>query len=278
MTTQIKIERSLGFTLVELIMVMLVIGIIAGSFAIFIPGPLKGYTDAKRRAQLTDDADTAIRRIAREVRSALPNSVRYSADMTGIEFIPTIDGARYRSQEDDGNEPPTGDPLDFSIADTSFDYFGGNIAGETGDFVVVFNTGQSGANAYDGDNRAKLTANISGNRVSFASFHFPFTSPGKRFHIVSASCPVTIGCTNIGLSGGNGTGSVQIYREYNKNFANPSAAPSSGNMLAEYVSGCEFHYEPGVTASNGLITLLLTLTRDDETVTLHHQIHVDNAP
>lgn len=85
-------------SLVEAIVVIVITGIIAGMVAVFIRTPVEGYMDAERRAGLTDIADTAVRRMAREIRLALPNSVRTAADGSGrcIEFIPTKIGARYR--------------------------------------------------------------------------------------------------------------------------------------------------------------------------------------
>jgi MSHA biogenesis protein MshO len=44
------------------------------------------------------------------------------------------------------------------------------------------------------------------------------------------------------------------------------------------VSACSFAYVTGVSASNGLVTLRLSITRKGETITLHHQIHIDNVP
>ena len=65
-------------------------------------------------------------------------------------------------------------------------------------------------------------------------------------------------------------------------YANYSyvALPSTGTsgVLASNVSGCRFSYEPGVTAQNGLVTLELAITKDNETVNLVQQVHVSNVP
>ncbi|NCN89388.1 MAG: prepilin-type N-terminal cleavage/methylation domain-containing protein, partial [Gallionella sp.] len=53
-----------GFTLIEMIVVIVITGIIAGIVAIFIKAPVQGYVDSARRAELTDIADTAVRRLA----------------------------------------------------------------------------------------------------------------------------------------------------------------------------------------------------------------------
>jgi MSHA biogenesis protein MshO len=48
--------------------------------------------------------------------------------------------------------------------------------------------------------------------------------------------------------------------------------------MAKNVSACNFSYQPGTSQRAGLVTLRLQITEDGESVTLLHQIHVDNAP
>jgi prepilin-type N-terminal cleavage/methylation domain-containing protein len=67
-----------GFTLVELIMVIVIMGVIGGMVSVFMKSPIDAYVDSARRAALTDVADTAVRRMARDIRKALPNSLRQS--------------------------------------------------------------------------------------------------------------------------------------------------------------------------------------------------------
>ena len=251
--------RNRGFTLVEAIIVIVLTGILAGVVAVFLVIPVTGYFDVARRAELTDIADTALRRIGRDLRLALPNSIRVTSGNTAIEFIPIKSAGRYRA---DG----PGDFLNFSSAgDNSFDVIGPGVDIAADDFIVIYNLGITGANAYDGSNRRDATpAGLGLVTVSFSGGQFPFASPARRFHVVGT--PVSYICAG-GL----------LNRYWNYSFGTTAPAGNSG-VLASNVSGCRFTYEAGVTAQNSLLTLELAITKDGETVNLVQQVHVGNVP
>src|SRR5688572_11114493 len=81
-----------GFTLLEATLVIMLTGIVSAIVVVFVKAPVTGYFDQVRRAELTDAADLAMRRIAREVQRALPNSLRVDASGTVIEFLPVTAG------------------------------------------------------------------------------------------------------------------------------------------------------------------------------------------
>src|SRR4029079_1027107 len=121
-------SRLRGVTLIEMVIVIAITAAIASAVAVFMRRPVEGYVDAARRAELTDIADTALRRITRDLRRALPNSVRIATTVSGastvyyVEYLQTSGGGRYRSDvESDGI---TGNPLNFTAIDTSFDVIG----------------------------------------------------------------------------------------------------------------------------------------------------------
>ena len=263
--------RQHGATLIELVVVIVVTGIIAAGIATFLRRPVEGYVDASRRAKLTDEADTALRRISRDLRTALPNSVRVDASGKFVEFIATTSGGRYRAEQTSGG---TGDILDFTAADTSFDVLGPVPA--TGTDIVVYNLYNSGStsNAYSGDNRQTLTS--AGATVVFPSKLFPESSPARRFHIVSG--PVTYGCT-----GG------QLVRYSGYAYNEPQVAPPAGGSSAVLAgdvdtAACSFSYVSGSLGERtGTVSIVLQINSvsaggNTERVRMFQQVQIENAP
>src|SRR3954464_3232068 len=139
-----------GVTLIEMVIVITITAIIAGGVAVFISRPFESYIDAARRAELTDIADTALRRMTRDVRSALPNSIRITCvpagctqttDVYYLEYIQTSGGGRHRAELDSAGN---GDPLLFNTTDTSFDVLGAPVSLAAGNSIVIYNLASSG--------------------------------------------------------------------------------------------------------------------------------------
>jgi MSHA biogenesis protein MshO len=266
-----------GFTLAEAVIVIAITGIISAVVAVFIKVPVQGYFDASRRAEMTDNADTALRRISRDLRLALPNSVRVAGGNTAIEFLQTRAGGRYRSEI--GATTAENDILDFTNpTDTTFELLGPPITFNAGDQIVIYNLGINGADAYQGNtgaNHVRRALNVAGIgttttvRINSAN-SFPFDSPSHSFQVVDT--PVSYLCSN---------GTLTRYAGYpisNTQPALPADFPAgTGARLANNLN-CTFTYVAGVTERSGLVSMQLSITQGGETVTLYHQVHVSNVP
>lgn len=275
-----------GFTLVEMIVTMVVLAIVGSMVAVFIRAPVQGYTDSVARAELTDIADTVLRRMVRDVRLALPNSVRVSGNT--IEMLVTKTGGRYLSA-DDGADATAGPVLDFvNPAALTFTVVGEMPAGKqqivAGDQIVVFNLGEgfSPSDAYlASGNRAVVSGAPVGNVVTLASNPFaaqdpPMPSPMSRFQVVREA--VRYVCQ----PGAGGTGSIVRRSGYgiNPNIGDATVGGVSA-LAANNVSGCSFSVATLGTTRVGLVILSISLQvpgGPDGPITLTHQVHVDNTP
>ncbi|MGB1799349.1 MAG: prepilin-type N-terminal cleavage/methylation domain-containing protein [Gammaproteobacteria bacterium] len=278
-----KLHQEKGFTLIEVIIVILLIGILSGVIFTILIGPMRAYVDVEKRLRLVDVADTALQRMTREIRLALPNSIRINAGPT-IEFLRTLDGGRYRARPGGGTpvcpggNPAAQDRLNFALTTDCFEVLGtlmnfsdvvtgGSCLSSTGDCLVIYNTGQSGADAYSDNNMAEIT-DVTANYIEFSGAPpFPNQSPRQRFFIVDT--PVSFVCN---------TGTNQITRHDDYTIG---GVVGVGNLLVNQVSACNFSYNPGSASRAGLVSLSITIQDSSlggGSVTLLQQAHVDNQP
>lgn len=287
-------QRQRGFTLVEMIIVMVITSIIAGMMVLFIRAPVQNYVDSAARADMNDVAELAMRRMSREVRRALPNSVRVMAGGAGsylLEFIPTTAGGQYLSVNDGypaASYPALG-PSGAVVASggPAFRVVGplptGANAITTSNYIVVYNlgTGYANADAYAGNDISAVTAvNLGSNVISIASATTPAdNSPTQRFNAVTQ--PVTYLCKPDPVAG-KGT----LTRYWNYGFkatqTDPSTLPAAKSaLLANNVSGCYFDATSLAVTHTGMISTSLSLrtpNSSDPDLRLFNQIHVDNTP
>lgn len=250
-----------GFTLIELVVTIVLTSIIMGALVFFIY-PLRQAVDITVRADLTEAADSALRRVGRDVRLALPNSVRVATDTSGrayLEYLAVRTAGRYRmdgqgagggslancASNDATLSPlqPNNDQLSFDAsADTCFKTIGivpdlATIVGGS-DYLVLNNLGSgfTGQDAYAGggppaSNRTLVTAasndaTLPQSQIQFGSVTFSRTlhdSVGKRFFVISG--PVAYICDPL-------AGTLTRYWNYAiqaNQCVGQAAAPCSGS-------------------------------------------------
>lgn len=274
--TSKPIFKTSGFTLVEMVVVIAIVGILAAGAALFIRNPTQAFIDSENRANLTDRADTAMRRMARDIRNALPNSVRVSSNGADsfIEFIPVKAAGRYRAAV--GSDTLNDNPLDFSLAADTFDVLGPQVTIANGDKLVIYNLGPDvpESNAYSGSNIRPLQTTGPLSTLSFSGGTFPLASPSSRFYVVST--PVTYACdmTNKVLL---------MYSSYPIQSSQPASIAAlnglaTSRQLATNITSCQISYLSGVLQRSGVVTFYLGLTQDVANVTLVNQVNVVNSP
>src|SRR6267378_1379585 len=233
-----------------------------------------------RRAEMSDIADTALRRMTRDLRTALPNSIRITCVPSGcaagsvyyLEYLQSSGGGRYRAQVDSSG---AGLPLDFTAPAASFDVIGTMPTLAAGDSIVIYNLASSGttANAYVGDNRGAYFTNTPSTITLSPSMKFPFPSPGKRFNVVQYA--VTYACNPT-------THELRRYWGYGIVDPQPTPPATPNNvLLASNVAACSFTYAlTGAAQRTGVVMLSLQIQESgsNDSIQLFQQVHVTNVP
>lgn len=287
-------SRSRGFSLVELIVVIVITGVMASVVGLFISGPIQGFLDQSRRAELVDGAQLALTRMGRDLRGALPNSVRISGN--AIEILLTADGDRYRAE----TPGAAADRLEFTAADDAFNTLAplsppSPVPGLGLPYVVtgalaIYPLQQMGADPYVAADRVMTP---SGNiqitpvtnsgateyRVALGAAHqFPFDSPTRRVFLVSG--PVSYLCDAGELLRYDGYVVQSGQAATRAAFAGLIPAPAA-TIVVKNVQSCAFAYSPGTAQRNAVVSVGLALANPnapDERVRLVRQVHVSNSP
>jgi MSHA biogenesis protein MshO len=299
--------RVHGYTLIELVVVIVVAAIMAEILANFLAKPIDNYIDVAERATLTDTADMALRRMARDVRRAVPNSVRTTTsggNLRALEFLQTVDGGRYRTIT--GTNPDStvahitaADWLDFAPGgDAQFNILGrfSNLsftygtALASGHRIVIYSNDVLSlySDAALGTNPGVITPSgttitisdaTDEDRITLSSaYQFETPSPAKRLFIMDT--PVTYLCDTTAKT-------LTRYWGYTISSSQPintAAAPlasASSALVANRVESCSFTYQAGVSSRSGLVIAYLKMQRQDgvtELMEMSYQIHVDNIP
>ncbi len=283
--------RTSGLTLIELVITITISGIVIGFAALFFSGPVRGFTDQVRRAALVDAAESALRRMGRDIRRALPNSIRVTTigTVTALEILNSVEGIRYRGGPPPGNNNAW---LTFATADAAFNSIGQfdqitKPFSSTSHYLSIYNVGIAGADAYelanvitpagtqiDIDDAAEAGED---NIVLTPGFQFTYPSPRQRVYLIDT--PVSFLCDTA-------TGELTRYSGYTiatnhsdrDTAAELLAAGASDSIMADKLTACTFTYTPGTAQRAALITLSLTLAQDGEQISLLQQVHVDNVP
>ena len=283
--------QSAGFTLIELIVTMTIMVIIVSFGALMISGPVSGFTDQVRRAELVDSAESSLRRIGRDVRRSLPNSVRITTNgsITALELLNVVEGVRYRAG------PPPGDAnarLIFNTADGAFNSIGLFNAitkpfSSTTHYLSVYNVGVTGANAYELSNvitppgtqiDIDAAAEAGEDNVQLDPwFQFAYPSPRQRIYLIDT--PVSFLCDTA-------TGNLTRYAGYaiatnqadRDSAAELLAAGGVAALMSDNLTACTFTFTPGTAQRDGLVTMSLTVADAGESIVLLQQAHIDNVP
>jgi MSHA biogenesis protein MshO len=268
-----------GFTLIEMIIVIVVLGIVSIFLGGYIFSMIQAYTDTSQRTELVAKGRQALERIDRELRHAVPNTVSVLAGGQGIEFLSARSGGRLVERFEDFGQAFNVPARRFeSGKNKSLLYsVGTEQALQANDHLVISNLAPSditngltvvGLNSIV-QTQTSPDRTTDGQILGLSSNHsFPYDSPGRHYQITNFA-------HEIGLTGGAlHWRRTPAIGDYNGAVDWSAADP----LLMDGVDSILFSYTSGASGSREVVSIDLGLRDGDETIRLFHQVHIRNTP
>ncbi|MDQ2075232.1 type II secretion system protein J [Marinimicrobium sp. ABcell2] len=168
-------QSAKGFTLVEVITVVVILAIVSVIGTTFIVSSTESYMQTRSRAKLVNTARPAIERMTRQLRGALPHSVRVTNGGQCVQFLPVAGAGTYlNAVPDQSNNAPNHSSIATSAHDQEF----GDAA-----FLSIGAMGSDELYGGGGVSLAEVTGRTA-TSVSFASRRWERNSLSRRFYLL----------------------------------------------------------------------------------------------
>ncbi len=265
---QFQARPARGFTVVELVTVIMVLGILAVGTTRFLTDATDGFVSTNSRAELVGDAQATLIGLTRDVRQALPRTLRVAGGGQCLEFIPIEHGVRYLSAP-------------FGAAGASVwtvPPSGGYVPGAATRLAIQGSTGAYGLTSPGIVSGVVSATTLQGDgqyRVDLAAAHtFSAASAQQRVYFVGA--PVSY-CVD--------GGRLWRYRNYGFLAVQPLPADLPATLpqrvlVAESVAPAfpVFAYDTATLTRNATVAVQLTVDRDGTQIRLDQLIAIRNLP
>ncbi len=274
-----------GFTLVELVLVIMLVGIVAISVSGILGNSVNVITNVAEREELVREGSYLSERIQRELRSAVPNSVRVAgnANVHCVEFVPMKYSTIYLDLPLAGSGDTTVDVLELSNINN-------NLYVPTGaDFAIVYPTQpsqvyditlahrQSISSCSDDGDGSCATLDDSDKVVQLTvAGGFAQQSPSRRVYFADRAVSFCLR-------------DQQVYRHESSIALNQTIYTSGGILMAKNVTNV-LGADPLVGSQNPFRQINASLVRNastqtffkfsanDENVSFMQEVQVPNVP
>ncbi len=269
-----------GFTLVELVMVILLLGIMATFTSQFIGIGTQIYGDASSREQLMSDARFAMERLNRELRNAVPGSERIETagglwvdSGVCLRFWPISTSSRYLALNKTVSGSSSTLELVMATPAAATDPLSTDAtAVKVGDLMVVFPLPNSSASSLSsGCDYGRCVANVTAVQTPVSGAQsIRYTSaeslaglsPGSRVYFANQQVRYCVEGSTITRA----------------SAAISASLPATGVLMADSLASGNFYRETSAFNAEGEFGMRFVFERKGESVTFNHKIEVLNVP
>ena len=268
-----------GFTLIEIIMVIVILSVLSLGSVQFISFGAQGYVDTVRRSELSATATIVNEKISRLVRDALPGSVRVNSTADCLEFVPVLSASRYVQA------PIVGSPVSNTVVhmvpvDSALDQVG---------FLAIYPVTDDVNDIYDDVSSPGIvsnnTASVTGSSGGASIFTF---SGGNSFEYIRGSPQKRVFLTDAPMAFCQDGSQLFFYRNYgfvgditNLAAALPTTVPNrllvADNLLA---GSAVFSILAASLRRNAIVAYEFEFedSTNDESLAINQEVQIRNVP
>jgi MSHA biogenesis protein MshO len=282
-----------GFTLVELVLVIIILGIVGIGITSFVRSATSSYLDMTQREALLRDGSFFVERFTRELSASVPNSVRIrgNASTHCLEFVPLLWNTFYLDVPLVGDSPAEANVIELT------DILGNAYTPDANDVGIVYPLKadhvygvvdasnpddirqRSILSCSDDDDGNCATSNDVDQVVQLSLDDGFFTdSPARRFYIADATVSYCV-------RGGS------VFRHESSINPTQTLYTSGGVLMAENLnnvlsanpevsSGAQdpFRLFDSTLRRNAYTQARFLFTRDNEQISFLKEVHTPNVP
>ncbi len=277
-------KSNQGFTLIELVLVIIILGIMSVGISSFISISTQTYLTASNRDELIGNARFVIQRLSRELRNAVPNSIRIENFTTGqcLQFTPIVASSSYI------DIPVVPEPASDELSVIPFidDVTGADYQYNSGDLITIYPLKTTDIYAETDAVFAKIfqivgvevvvdvdTGATAWNINLPNDINFEEDSPTQRLYITNQQVSY---CTRY-------ISSESVWTLVRFTAAITSGSQTYPSSTAFYMAGYltgdnPFSYLHATLQRNALVQIQLHFTKDGENYVFDHEVHINNVP
>jgi MSHA biogenesis protein MshO len=269
-----------GFTLIELVLVITILGIMAVGISGFITLSTQTYLNATNRDELIGNARFVIERLNRELRDAVPNSIRV------ISLGPSFDCVQFTPIEASGvylDVPVSPEPASKVLSVIPFNDSAGDpyqCNAGCSDLVTIYPLEHE--DIYDDASTdsgkifsiENVDASVEPWQINISNDNDIIVdedSPTKRFYITRDQVSYCAFSGFIIRFQGNitdGATSIPGIRRHHM----------AGYLVQDFGGRPPFTYEEATLQRNAVVQLHLQFTNEGENYVFDHEVHIQNVP
>lgn len=256
-----KGNSTTGFTLVELIAVIVILSILATIGTGFVVKTTEAYQRTQTRALLVNTARQALERMTRQLRIALPYSVRTTNSGNCLEFMPIAAGGNYFN--------PVPDEENLASPSASIAASPVNIDFGTPVYVTI---GAMAAGEIYGSNPVSRATYSNGNIVLSAAKQWRRNSINKRYYLLDNPQAFCVEGNELRFYEGINVANADV------GLLGPHSIIARNVSVVDPLNPKPFSLQMGSENRNTRINIELIFSSDGESMVFNQGVFIRNVP